>query len=321
MPNFKIQHQLIHNLVLRQLKQLNKHEIWIGVGGKKLKFGIEEFATITGLRCVGNPDKMRCAKANNNFVSTYYEGYKTISRSDVKKSFFAREWKSDEDAVKMGKLYFLHHFLLTSSNDTHVPKGDLDLLDGNQFDEFPWGKEVFRMTVDSLKSCAKTSSKDNYYRLTGFPYAFQVWFYECCPYLNGKYCDQNESSIPRILNWTTDYSGRFEEFYTTLSLDSKEICDLNLVALFPTTGDVNQEPVNQSDDDFVEPFPQVVKCISTVERGTCSNVGVSTTSDSLIKKLQRQIKTLEGNEKRILTQVEELKNTVQQQRATLIQSC
>ena len=96
---------------------------------------------------------------------------------------------------------------------------------------------------------------------------------------------------------------------------ANEISDLNLVALFPTTGDVNQEPVNQSDDDFVEPFPQVVKCISTVERGTCSNVGVSTTSDSLIKKLQRQIKTLEGNEKRILSQVEELKNTVQQQRA------
>ena len=224
LPNFKIQHQLIHNLLLRQLKQPNNHEIWIGVGGVKLKFGIEEFAVISGLKCVGNSDKMRFAKPTNNFLSTYYSGYNIICKSAVKSSFFLKEWENDKDAVKMAKLFFLHHFLLTSSTDTHVPKGDFDMLDGDKFDEFPWGKEVFRMTVESLKNSGKTTSKDNYYRLTGFPYVFQVWFYESCPYLNGKYCEHNGSSIPRMLNWTTDYSGRFDEFYTTLSLDSVQVC-------------------------------------------------------------------------------------------------
>ncbi|KAL1826848.1 hypothetical protein ACET3Z_005260 [Daucus carota] len=93
-------------------------------------------------------------------------------KSRRRRSSRNKEWKSDEDAVKMGKLYFLHHFLLTSSTDTYVPKRELDLLDGDQFDEFPWGEDVFKVTVESLKSSAKTTSKDNNYRLTGFKSGF-----------------------------------------------------------------------------------------------------------------------------------------------------
>lgn len=223
MPHFKIQYQLIHNLLLRQLKQPNRDEIWIGIGGMKLKFGLEEFATVTGLLCVGNVDKMRYSKSNNSFVSTYYEGSHSVLRSSIKKSVFAKEWKNDSDAVKFAKLYFLHHFLLTTSSDTQIPKGDLDLIDSEAFDQYPWGKEVFNLTMDSLRHSVKTTSKDNYYRLTGFPYAFQVWFYEWCPYMNGKYCDQNSGSIPRVLNWTSDYHVRYEEIYATLSLDAKDV--------------------------------------------------------------------------------------------------
>ena len=115
LPNFNIQHQLIHNLLHRQLKQPNNHDIWIGVGGMKLKFEIEKFATLSRLRYVCNYDKMRFAKSKNNFVSTYYDGYNTISKSSVKKSFLSKEWKNDKDVVKMEKMYFLHHFLLRSA--------------------------------------------------------------------------------------------------------------------------------------------------------------------------------------------------------------
>ena len=52
-PHFKLQNQLIHNLLLRQLDQSNSQELWIGVGGIKMKFGLKEFATITGLLCAG----------------------------------------------------------------------------------------------------------------------------------------------------------------------------------------------------------------------------------------------------------------------------
>lgn len=84
-------------------------------------------------------------------------------------------------------------------------------------------KEVFKLTLESLKNNVKTNSKDNYYRLNGFPYAFRVRFNECCPYLNEKYCQRSGGNIPCSLNWINDYLGRFEEFYTTLSLSSEKV--------------------------------------------------------------------------------------------------
>ncbi|XP_017252079.1 uncharacterized protein LOC108222706 [Daucus carota subsp. sativus] len=271
-PHFKLQNQLIHNLLLRQLDQSNSQELWIGVGGIKMKFGLKEFATITGLLCAGSSDKMRWFKTENQFVSDYYQGINPICKSSVRNVFISRQWKTDNDAVKMGKLYFLHHFLLTSTTDTQIAKGDFDMLDSDSFDDFPWGKEIFKVTLESLKSSVRTTSKDNYYRLNGFPYAFQVWFYECCPYLNGKYCERIAGHIPRCLNWKNDYLGRFDEFYTTLSLNSTE---LELKELAATAEEVDKfkldiivVPANNvkkvttvdrcldnSDNDFVDPLP------------------------------------------------------------------
>ena len=76
------------------------------------------------------------------------------------------------------KIYFLKNFILSSTYDSQVPTADLDLIDGEDFDNFPWGKEVFTCTLDSLKYVVRITSKDNYYRLVGFPYEFQLWFYE-----------------------------------------------------------------------------------------------------------------------------------------------
>lgn len=199
-PNFKLQNQIIHNLLVRQLVQPNSDEIWIGVVGVKLKFGIAEFATITGLRCLGNSDKKRFFKGDNCFVSSCFNDINSVFRSSVKDSFYGKKWKCSGDAVKMAQLYVFHHFLLTSTTNTQIPKCDFDILDSGKFDEFPWGKEVFVMTLESLKNSPNTSLKDNYYSLCGFPYALQVWFYEYCPYLNGKYCANNGADIPCCLN-------------------------------------------------------------------------------------------------------------------------
>lgn len=223
MPHFKVQHQLIHNLLIRQLQHPDPNELYIGVGGIKMKFGIEEFATVTGLLCVGKIDKMGYSKSDNSFINTYYEGSSSVSKASVKELFLSKKWKTDSDAVKIAKLYLLHHFLLTSNTDCLIPKGDLDLLSGEDFDKYPWGKEVFKLTIESLRSNVNTTSKDNFYRLIGFPYALQVWFYECCPYLNGRYCDRKTVSIPRLLNWTTEYHAKYGEVYTLFSLNAKEV--------------------------------------------------------------------------------------------------
>ncbi|KAK3230230.1 hypothetical protein Dsin_002111 [Dipteronia sinensis] len=62
MHELKFSGQLVHHLLLRQIRSSNKSEMWFAVGGKTFRFSIQEFCLITGLAC--GPDPPDC-KANN----------------------------------------------------------------------------------------------------------------------------------------------------------------------------------------------------------------------------------------------------------------
>lgn len=228
LPSFVMQYQLIHNLLLRELKQPNPYEIWIGVAGMKLRFGIAEFSMVTGMRCVGSHDKQKYARLSNSFLNTYYKGMKKVTKQNVRDILFNKGWKNDADALKLADMYLLHIIFLSSSSlDVVIPQADFDILDSGEFSQFPWGKEVFKATIQSLKNnVGNKKNKDNFYRLYGFPYAFQVWFYECCPYLNGNFCHLNAGSIsrtPRIINWTNSENVKFDKVSYTLSMSCDEV--------------------------------------------------------------------------------------------------
>ncbi|KAK0585747.1 hypothetical protein LWI29_033451 [Acer saccharum] len=55
MNDFKFSGQLVHNLLLRQIQSPVKSEMWFAVGGKRLRFSIQEFCLITGLKCGPEP--------------------------------------------------------------------------------------------------------------------------------------------------------------------------------------------------------------------------------------------------------------------------
>ncbi|KAL8101335.1 hypothetical protein AgCh_033279 [Apium graveolens] len=321
-PNFKLQNQLIHNILIRQLKQPNPNELWIGVGGVIMKFRLQEFATITGLLSVGKSNKSRFSKTDNSFVNNFFGGAASITKSSIKQAFFNRQRKSDVDAVKAAKLYLLHHFLLTINADTQIPKGDFDLLDCDQFDDYPWGKEVFKFTLDCLRNNADTTSKENYYRLNGFPYALQVWFYECCPYMNGKYCDLNGGSIPRVLNWTCDYNATYKDIYRTLCINAM---DLGIKKFVPSAEEVNELQLNEllaidsnldvtcnapttifGVDDFVSTIPPSI-------RGASSS-SVRRKNDISVEKLEVKMRRLESSQKSLVIRVKSLKSIVFEQR-------
>ncbi|XP_062089013.1 uncharacterized protein LOC133795576 [Humulus lupulus] len=162
----------------------------------------------------------------------------------LKNSLMGKTEKNDEDALKITLMHFLHNFLLSSSDTNIVPKEDFNIIDSGEFFEFPWGKEVFKATVESLKKrivvkiSKKDSNKDDkkkekaFYRLLRFPYAFQVWFFEYCPYLNGRYCHLSQGSIPRILKWSSNIQPSFAEVTELLSLN---VAELKLRNIYPTS--------------------------------------------------------------------------------------
>ena len=49
-----------------------------------------------------------------------------------------------------------------------------------------------------------------FYHLDGFPYAFQVWFYDCYPYIICGIGNFFSGYVPRILNWTCNRTPSFK---------------------------------------------------------------------------------------------------------------
>ncbi|KAK0606266.1 hypothetical protein LWI29_035871 [Acer saccharum] len=59
MNDLKFSGQLVHHLLLRQIRSPNKSEMWFVVGGKTFRFSIQEFCLITSLECGPDPPVLR----------------------------------------------------------------------------------------------------------------------------------------------------------------------------------------------------------------------------------------------------------------------
>ena len=210
LPKFEVQCQLIHSLLLRELKQPNLYEFYFDVSGKRLKFGVDEFALVTGLRCVGNSMLSSVLLEENRLITKYFGGLKKINKQSVHECLLSKRWDNDEDCVKIALIYFIEVFLMSSPMEKMVSRRTFDLVESGFYNEYHWGKDVFHLTMEYMKgnlfsSENKKKSDWTFYRLNGFPYAVQIWFYECCPFVIDNICVYNGEKnllIPRILNWT-----------------------------------------------------------------------------------------------------------------------
>ncbi|KAM3357134.1 hypothetical protein P3S68_023848 [Capsicum galapagoense] len=81
------------------------------------------------------------------------------------------------------------------------------------FEKYPWGKEIFQLTMDYLKKKSDLKKQKEVfdekqkasYALFGFSWAFMIWIYEAFPHLRefaGKSMDE-PLPIPCILRWHT----------------------------------------------------------------------------------------------------------------------
>ncbi|KAK0604257.1 hypothetical protein LWI29_013821 [Acer saccharum] len=76
MNNLKFSRQLVHNLLLKQIQSPVKSEMWFAVGGKTLRFSIQEFCLITDLECGPEPPVLSKEKwdGSGSFRSSMLNG-------------------------------------------------------------------------------------------------------------------------------------------------------------------------------------------------------------------------------------------------------
>ncbi|XP_070034961.1 uncharacterized protein [Nicotiana tomentosiformis] len=151
LPKFFIQNQLIHSLLLREVVSPKDDELWIKVNSTKLRFELAEFCIITGLKSNGDPNKDYESVKSSWLMELYFPSMSKVSKKLLSDCFLKKMWKSDEDALKIAVLYFIHSFLFSITNDDLITKNDFLLVESGDFETFPWEKIVFNATLESMK--------------------------------------------------------------------------------------------------------------------------------------------------------------------------
>ncbi|XP_055960146.1 adoMet-dependent rRNA methyltransferase SPB1-like [Mercurialis annua] len=208
MKEYKLQGQLIHCLLLREVKQPVKYELWIKVSGKFLKFSIDEFALITGLKVNGSVDFKSQNTVSSDFRKNCFGNVKKVSKKFLEDSFVSKRWNNEEEAFQMAVLYFIENFLYNNKDESNVRDKNFD-----------------------LRKSSKTGHP-NSSRYDGFPLAFQTWFFECCPTIESAVATSSGNEIPRILRW--EVLEVQERSYFLRNLFDKTADQLKLSNLHPT---------------------------------------------------------------------------------------
>ncbi|KAF4378097.1 hypothetical protein G4B88_022920 [Cannabis sativa] len=167
--SYKLQHQIFHTALNREVHQPNSKEMWFDFGHDRVRFGLGEFAVISGLLCKGDIDMMKYVGKGDVFVDKYFSDM-SVTHGAVKQRFLSSTFTDDDFAVRMAVLYLVTNYLLSKPPDKHVSSGE--------FDSFPWGKIVYDTTLYYLRLGLKvtpvfpSAEENEKFDLTGFNFSY-----------------------------------------------------------------------------------------------------------------------------------------------------
>ncbi|XP_070029832.1 uncharacterized protein [Nicotiana sylvestris] len=110
LPPVIVQIRVMHHLLIREVHHEVKNEMRFVVNDSRLRFGLGEFALVTGLKCKGDTSIQSIAE--NRLISKYF-GTASVTFAQLADCFKKKKWETDDDALKIAVLYFLNSFLLS----------------------------------------------------------------------------------------------------------------------------------------------------------------------------------------------------------------
>ena len=140
----------MHQLVLRQCEPNSSSELAFLLGGEVRKFGLKEFALVTGLNCSPYPEETKKTKKMlaDEINKKFFSGSKSVKGKEITMIFSGSIEASDEEKVKLAKLFLLECVLFAKQKAgidmTHIPMAN----DDDAFDSYSWGRLVFEHTID-----------------------------------------------------------------------------------------------------------------------------------------------------------------------------
>ncbi|KAG5581596.1 hypothetical protein H5410_052223 [Solanum commersonii] len=193
-------HVLARPIKPPRMQDNSPNELFFRINHTTLRYGIQEFAIITGLNCfVDKDDFLFDTSEPNRLINQYFEGKSIIRKAELISKYKNKIWGdgNDDDAIKFAILYFISTFIYSGEKkSSSIPKIQFDLVESGRYHEYPWGKDVFSKLVKSIKK--KMDAKKKYYRIDGMPLAMQIWIYECCSAVDLNIAEKKTNRIPRL---------------------------------------------------------------------------------------------------------------------------
>ncbi|KAL2505085.1 Uncharacterized protein Adt_20706 [Abeliophyllum distichum] len=181
-------------MLLMEVKYPKKDEMWFKISRKVLRFSVEEFCVITGLKCIGCDDLSKMKSRHPILRQRYFNHLKCIYKKEVEDVFKSLLVNSaDEDVVKIRILYLITSFLFTTPYKKQVTDATFSLVEYVDIETYAWEKELFKNTFSYVKIAMtkrtydETTKNDIFtYRLYRFLLSFQIWIYESVPSIDKK---------------------------------------------------------------------------------------------------------------------------------------
>lgn len=217
---FEFACQVGHCCLLREVESDDSECMWFKFGDEVSRFSIDEFASITGLKCDKARMDVNLDPSKIRIKEVYFIGNDSVTKKDLVDLFASKpKFLSDEDAVKIAQLLVVECVIQSKRLSKNLDSFLLRVVDDQEkFNSMSWGRRSFDDTIGYMRKALKNKTPNETntvsYELCGFPWAFQVWAYETIPKLGEKYATRIGNRIPKILNWCSSKKATFELLHT-----------------------------------------------------------------------------------------------------------
>ncbi|KAK0590042.1 hypothetical protein LWI29_022036 [Acer saccharum] len=184
--------QTVHELLLIEAKSPNTDEMLFKLGDNRIRFSIQEFCIVSGLNCSPYPSVDVDKRVKGvGLIDGLLNGDMNLYNNTLEDVFMNACCNDDLTMVKLALLYFLENVSLGREKGSPIDSEHILLADDlDRFNEYPWGRVCFKMTMKSLQNALKgrvqmlndgnnKKSKQNWevYSVGGFPLGFLLQTY------------------------------------------------------------------------------------------------------------------------------------------------
>nr|VDD44634.1 unnamed protein product [Brassica oleracea] len=176
--------KIIHSFMCKQLRVSKLHELWFLFAKRPLRFSMQEFYAVTGLKYKEEPDvDFINWKNDKGFWSNALKTSAKINLYTIRDELLkvCIEW-SYVDRVRLVYLSIIQSFLMDKDWKVYIPQEYIRLvMDFEKLRMYPWGLRAYDELIASILRAREDVHTKNIYVLDGFSYAFQIWIMEAIP--------------------------------------------------------------------------------------------------------------------------------------------